>query len=806
MRFAALLVWRLLLCEASGVGVADPVQVQKHAARVAIASLEDVFTLMEQVGAQERSFLDASDASALEVYTRIHDPLGHFLEVALSALRHAAIACSDEGAAQVSSLANLDEQLSGLLSVHLKEPLFFWHGPKRLVTAKLQELFSVSWQDGALVPVDAGARSMYTCLRSAAAEGTLQEPPAALPTILGSEQPLEPKRSLRAAAAKGGVPPVGVVAGDSDCGASSSMPAGEVQAAWVKAGPGVGKSTPSCNRLAPALRAAGAVTADDSRSHLVVFPCSMDTLQGLGAMLRDEGARSAPPLPGSLSVFVSFVLSAEVVALGGARVLEAVRAASEALDRIDLLWLPFDAFKKVAWPSVQQVLKKLVEEGVIGSFGLHTEARTKKLLTKLLDREPRPAAWMTKHDVMRPISAEALLVAQSGPYSLPVVALPRLAGPGMLGVGLGRSLELAVGADPAVQEAAQHRWALDQGMAVALHAGGSSSAPALLDVFGGLKTLQLGATAVATLDSVQNFTGVFKGKVTSSETASRPDLSRGLVSGGLDWWRTFKSELLAGDSAADGWQPLVKTAQGELFRPGVRAETLAALDEQRKQYEANKYVIYKEDFFDEATWSAILAETQRLWKSHDIEGNCNLDGVDRLGGYVLDHRALNSSLYRLIYGNEQFRRWVSEVNAEGPMWPSDFPIELREYTTGSRGMGCHSDLQMYAVAPKDLEFAVTVDNLSKCNVTFWDAKGDLHMVNTRGNSVMMVRANAARHCVSTTAGGSRTIIKFIFVGDYRKSNEFWYYTGNECTPDNPNNVLLRMRREEEGGAHGTLEL
>jgi len=342
-------------------------------------------------------------------------------------------------------------------------------------------------------------------------------------------------------------------------------------------------------------------------------------------------------------------------------------------------------------------------------------------------------------------------------------------------------------------------------LALALRSGSDSAVVALPDVLQQLATVQVDDTSRAILDSVQNFSAPFKASE-GDASEPRPDLSLGLLSGGLAWWHSYKAKLQSGGDASDS-QPQKPPApeHGELLTPGVRPETLEALEVQRQQYKGNEFVIYKEDFFDGATWSAIVEETQRLWKSRDIEGNCNLDGVDRLGGYVLDHRDLNSSLYRLIYGNEQFRRWVSEVNAEGPMWPSDFPIEVREYTSDSSGMGCHSDLQMYAVAPKDLEFAVTVDNLSRCNVSFWDAKGELHTIRTRGNSVMMVRANAARHCVSSTEGGSRTIIKFIFVGDYRKSSSFWHYTGNKCTEDNPNNAILKLRRDAGGSVH-SLEL
>jgi len=225
---------------------------------------------------------------------------------------------------------------------------------------------------------------------------------------------------------------------------------------------------------------------------------------------------------------------------------------------------------------------------------------------------------------------------------------------------------------------------------------------------------------------------------------------------------------------------------------------LQDLEAQAQAYKENNHVIYREDFFDDATWAAILRETKRLWKSPELEANCNLDGVNRLGGYVLDHMGVESSLYHLLYGNEPFRRWVSAVNGEGEMYPSDFPIELREYGPKSKGMVCHPDLQMYATPRKDSEFAVTVDNQSPCNVSFWDASGEKHIIQTKGNSVMMVRANAAVHCVGPTNGGTRSILKFIYVGDYRKSPQFWSYTGNECDDSNPNRQVLAARRKPHG--------
>jgi len=376
------------------------------------------------------------------------------------------------------------------------------------------------------------------------------------------------------------------------------------------------------------------------------------------------------------------------------------------------------------------------------------------------------------------------------------VALPR-------GEALGRAasvyLEAAIGPDEALQQAALHRWTLDRGLALMLPGRPLGPLEELLH----LRDLKLEPASLQLLETLQNFSSERPWANSDSEASS--SAKEGLLSG------LARSQVAATKALAAVTQGSVATQTQSVF-PGMNLSLLTpqALAEQRSKYVENDHVIYTQNFFDEQTWSAILKETKRLWMSEDLEANCNLDGVDRLGGYVLDHLAEDSSLYQLIYGNEHFRKWVSAVNGEGQMFPSDFPIEIREYGRRSRGMACHSDLQMYAFEKKDIEFAVTVDNDSQCNVSFWDAKGQRHEVQTTGNSVMMVRSNAARHCVSSTVGGSRTILKFIYVGDYRKSNDFWRYTGNYCSENAPNVKALRLRRERllrgEQEREGGLEL
>merc|ERR1719210_2136174 len=54
-------------------------------------------------------------------------------------------------------------------------------------------------------------------------------------------------------------------------------------------------------------------------------------------------------------------------------------------------------------------------------------------------------------------------------------------------------------------------------------------------------------------------------------------------------------------------------SHGSAEVPSVRKETLDGLEEQNKVYRDNNHVLYKEDFFDNATWNAITDEVKRLW-------------------------------------------------------------------------------------------------------------------------------------------------------------------------------------------------
>ncbi|CAE7278417.1 SYT1 [Symbiodinium necroappetens] len=123
--------------------VRPPPDVAGFAAAIALDALEDVQRLETQITADESRRLTTSDVGPLEIYSYIDESLGLLIDTALAAVRHAvaATAGSEPNAVLVSEASLLERQLNNMLGAQSKEPLFFWHGPKRYVSAQLQRVF-----------------------------------------------------------------------------------------------------------------------------------------------------------------------------------------------------------------------------------------------------------------------------------------------------------------------------------------------------------------------------------------------------------------------------------------------------------------------------------------------------------------------------------------------------------------------------------------------------------------------------------------------------------------------------------------
>jgi hypothetical protein len=219
----------------------------------------------------------------------------------------------------------------------------------------------------------------------------------------------------------------------------------------------------------------------------------------------------------------------------------------------------------------------------------------------------------------------------------------------------------------------------------------------------------------------------------------------------------------------------------------------------KRRFVENDSLLYVEDAFDSDFFARIQKEAERVWKDSDIEGNCNLDGTDRSGGYVRisEH---DNSLYNLLFANEEFLDFISGIGGRH-FHPADFPIELREYGSHSAGMRCHKDLQLYKDDQGDLEIVITVkhEEQSKCEFIWYDKHGKEHRVRTQPNSLSIVKPNAAVHCVSDTAGGTREILKFVLVSDYSKPKSFKHYAKNDCDQSSSPNAAAIKRRSSLSG-------
>jgi len=236
--------------------------------------------------------------------------------------------------------------------------------------------------------------------------------------------------------------------------------------------------------------------------------------------------------------------------------------------------------------------------------------------------------------------------------------------------------------------------------------------------------------------------------------------------------------------------------------PSITAELMTSqkLFETAQEFKSNFNMIYVDRIFDNFTFEAIQREVNRLWTSSDLEPNCNLDGENRMGGYIhltpeVAPDKQHESLYNLIYANEPLRLWISAVTGEN-VFASDFPIELREYGNQSRGMACHSDVQMYANVSLNYEIVVTVSNHGKSDLTWLDRSNIKRTIRSQANSITIVQPNAAVHCVGDSGGGFREILKFIFVGTFHKHPNFFQYVRNKCSAVNPNVKKVRARRIE----------
>ena len=165
--------------------------------------------------------------------------------------------------------------------------------------------------------------------------------------------------------------------------------------------------------------------------------------------------------------------------------------------------------------------------------------------------------------------------------------------------------------------------------------------------------------------------------------------------------------------------------------------------------------VYQRNILSEDTFQQVL----NLCKSYD-ETNMVLDPKADNRRYMHIFK-LNDPIYSVVFNNE-FIDKIRTLCGNQKLEPClDIPIEYRKYTIGSY-MDWHTDVKML---PDQLQYecVITLTNTSdsKTISNNWLGLSKTSIV-TEPNSVLIVRANGVKHCVTKITKGSRTILKLAF--------------------------------------------
>jgi|LauGreDrversion4_1035100.scaffolds.fasta_scaffold12943_3 hypothetical protein len=119
----------------------------------------------------------------------------------------------------------------------------------------------------------------------------------------------------------------------------------------------------------------------------------------------------------------------------------------------------------------------------------------------------------------------------------------------------------------------------------------------------------------------------------------------------------------------------------------------------------------------------------------------------------------DNPLINLIF-NATLLRTVRRITGNDNLHPCTYiPVEYRKYGPGSF-MNWHRDQQMLP-NQNQYECVITLRNTSDSK-TLLEYKKGIKYLETRPNSLLIVRANGINHAVTPTTEGSRTILKVVF--------------------------------------------
>ena len=129
----------------------------------------------------------------------------------------------------------------------------------------------------------------------------------------------------------------------------------------------------------------------------------------------------------------------------------------------------------------------------------------------------------------------------------------------------------------------------------------------------------------------------------------------------------------------------------------------------------------------------------------------------------------NKYVYDLLY-SDKYLSFIKNKTSNDNILKSDFPIEYRIYPNGSPGMKWHSDSLLYDLP--QYEAIYTINNNSDSKTKWIDEDGKEHLIWTKPNSMLIVKAKGLKHMVTPVNNGTRSILKLIYTQTSNTNNNY----------------------------------
>lgn len=174
---------------------------------------------------------------------------------------------------------------------------------------------------------------------------------------------------------------------------------------------------------------------------------------------------------------------------------------------------------------------------------------------------------------------------------------------------------------------------------------------------------------------------------------------------------------------------------------------------QRKSLlEKHGNALYKGSIFSPEEYTIIRQELSHCMEYLQEESKSSI-AQNRLGTTI----APDSGIIQILKTGS-LHRLVEKVTGEVYELSPDLPVEVRSYEREGAGMSWHVDDVLYY--PPQIEVIWTLENDSDC-VTMWKETNTDRMrtIETEPNSVVLLLAGGASHCVTHLKRGKRIILK-----------------------------------------------